>query len=104
MCVFCLFSCSQKDRGICTRGEIKSQQPIAIDLDILNYLFTQKTILCDISIVCFLEVNEQKSPVCTISCQKLILKVQWQKLFQNWNLLRNIVSGPWSGLIIKLKS
>lgn len=104
MCVFCLFSYSQKDRGICTRGEIKSHQQIATDLNILNYLFTQKTILCDISIVYFLEVDKQRQPVCTISCQKAILKVQWQKLFQNWNLLKNIVSRPNQALIFKVKN
>lgn len=94
MYVFCLFPCSQKDRGICPRGERKSQQQIAIGLNILNYLFTQKTILCGISIVYFLEVDEQRQPVCTISCQNLILKVQQQKLFQNWSLSRNSVRRP----------
>lgn len=104
MCVFFLFSCSQKDRGICTGGERKSQQQIATEMKILNYLFTQKTILCDISIVNFFRSGWAKTTCLHNQMLKTILKVQWQKLFQNWNLLRNIVSSPNQALIFKVKN
>lgn len=46
-----------------------AEQQITVYLDILNYLFTQKTILCAISV--FWEADKWREPVGKISSQKI---------------------------------
>lgn len=59
--MFSVYPHAQKRaEGFAQEDREDALQQIAVPLNILNYLFTQKNILCNVSVVCFLRSRKRE--------------------------------------------